>query len=63
MFKWKNIMGKKYKELNSEIWPKHLVLEQLNKKGAMMLKPCVRHVVITQNLSLLEDQGIWLVGS
>ena len=56
-------MGKKYKELNCEIWPKHLVLEKLNKKGAMMLKPCVRHVVITQNIALLEYQGIWLVGS
>ena len=63
MFKWKNIMGKKYKELNSKIWPKHLVLEQLNKKGAMTLKPCVRHVVITQNIALPEYQGIWLVGS
>ena len=56
-------MGKKYRELNSKIWPKHLVLEKLNKKGAMKLKPCVRHVVITQNVALLEDQGIWLVGS
>ena len=34
-----------------------------SQKGAMTLKPCVRHVVITQNLALIEDQGIWLVGS